>query len=313
LEIIDDNLNHVASNFQIKNVISTAKTKENIWAVNQAGMFKLDSILNLQRLYSPEPNEIMKNARSYGDTVFVSSEYQTLDHIDLVIRKYIPQDSFAVIPMDIKIDDLFFPDKVYREIWNGLPYAFQLRFDSLGVLIHNQSEDTLFSCVVNCDWDADVYCIGFQREWIFDSINIPPQGNASLQLGAFITDVLYYGAGPPFCFWVDVPNGQPDAFPDNDKLCGSPEIVNSLNDPIDTGQIAFYPNPAEDKITISSRSSEPLKVFSLYNSQGILLKTFRESTSKVTLSIQDLIPGLYYIVFKYNDLNSGNYYRFIKV
>lgn len=308
LKIMDENLVIVGSNPLLSSVVSGTKTNDEIWVVNDQGLFELDTLLTIRQHFTPEPNEKMKYTCSFEDNVIATSEYDGLNHKDLVCRKYIPLNPTVLTSLDISIDNLYFPEKVIREIWNGFPYAFQFRFDSMGVLVRNQSEDTLYSCIVNCDWDADVYCLGYHHEWKFDSIYVLPHGQVVLQLGSFTTDVMYYGAGTPFCFWVDLPNGHPDIFPQNDNFCGNPEIINKIETPQKNYKIVMCPNPANEVLRIKLiEESTSFLEGSIYNSCGILVERRKLNDSQTEISVENYPGGLYILCLHDGSGNSESH------
>ena len=314
IALMDTALNAVASTAAIMNIISGVKSGAQIWVIDHEGLHQLDINLNVLKTYLPEPREVMKYVSASEDTVFVASEYDGFYHRDFVLRKYLPDDSLFSLPADLAISNVHLPEKIIREPLEGYPYIFNLRFDSLGIEITNSGEDTIHSCIINCDWkrsyDPGFFCSFYTNDWSIDSLSLVPGVSKVLQLGTFIPGSFYYGIIPTFCFWVDFPDEQPDINPGNDLLCMEGEIINHTSHVEDPHKIIVFPNPANDHLTIQNESGGRINKFFIYSINGDLIEKFSSYSDPVSLSIGDLVPGIYILMIPTE--GGVEYHRFIR-
>lgn len=299
--IIDTHLNVVSSTFSVQNIVSGARSGDQFWVIDEEALHLLDADLMIDKTIMPEPREEMKYVSVFNDTAYVVSEYNGIHHKDFVMRKYVRETTLPSASMNVSIESIQMPDTILREIWNGLPYAFTLRFDSLGIDVFNHSVDTIHSLNINVDWSSEIWCLSYHRQWDFDELEILPQQMATLQLEPFITDVMYYGAPPQFCFWVDFANQQPDIYPDDNLLCGDAEIINKTIDPAQVKDFLIYPNPADEIIYVSSKSNDKIDRVNIYNCQVVLLYSVEGNNDIMEVPVEFLPPGMYLVGIEKRD------------
>lgn len=314
IALMDTALSVVASSLSITNVLSAIKSAEHIWVIGHGGLHQVDSNLNILKTFLPEPWETMNHVSAYEDTIYVASEYNGLYHRDFVLRKYLPFDSLSSLPADIAISNMHLPDEIIREPQDNYPYIFNLRFDSLGIEIFNYGEDTIHSCIINCDWkvsyDPGFFCAYYTHEWIIDSLLLFPGESKLLQLGTFVPGPMYYGIIPTFCFWVDFPDEQPDINPVNDLLCMEGEIINHTSHVAELNKIAVYPNPVADQLTIQNESGLHINKYFIYTISGELKGTFYYQSEPLIVPVDDFVPGVYFLMVQMK--NRVEYHKFIK-
>jgi hypothetical protein len=134
------------------------------------------------------------------------------------------------------------------------------------------------------------------------AVSIPPNGVLFFNHDStFVSDSL--DAIYDFCAWTTLPNTILDQELQNDTLCSSFSVgspVGSLDPSVATTQLALYPNPCQDQLTVllkGTRGSSQV-VTRIMDLRGAVLWT-REETLAAGAAVQiptaDLLPGMYFV------------------
>lgn len=78
--------------------------------------------------------------------------------------------------------------------------------------------------------------------------------------------------------------------------------MTGVNNAKKQNEVAFYPNPAKDLITLKYSTSKPIEV-EIFNVLGNKVKTFTHTGSETAVNIGDLQKGMYFMRFNDNGVS----------
>ncbi|MEP6646530.1 MAG: T9SS type A sorting domain-containing protein [Saprospiraceae bacterium] len=257
LVLVDDTLQVLSENLELKDIHSASKGKNQISVINTENLYILDFGLQLIHQYSSLPQEIMQYAAAEEDTVFVLSRYNGIRHSDFVIRQYVISEDPDIPSLDLSFDSLVLPDTVFVDSPIGAYWAIQLNFDTIFLDITNNSTDTIRNFRVECNWDAfGVQCSDYQKTWYLDQLSFLPGETRIFTLNPFRTDTISSGYHSPFCFWIESPNGLPDPDPSNNYACDDTRLTVSSKEIAPDSEVRLYPNPCNHGVYIDMDESQ---------------------------------------------------------
>jgi hypothetical protein len=134
---------------------------------------------------------------------------------------------------------------------------------------------------------------------MFDELSIQPGASAVLT-----STVGYYlavqnatlGTTMPvdFCFYLTVPNGEIDAQFSNNQMCSTFDfLITGLTGRQADQQLRVFPVPAREIVEVES--SAPVDRYEVYSTDGKLLLNGAPRNQRVSISLADYSPGIYFL------------------
>lgn len=313
ITLLNGDLEELQDNHDIGIVYSAAQVLNYIYLVTDRGLEVLDLQLNLLKIYTPEPSEKMKFVFQKGDSAMVISNYEGISHTEQIARLYHFSDQQLIPYLNLELNMVELPDTVLFNYTSPNHHYAVFHFDTITFLVTNHSLVSVHSFDVKFDWYGGFQCSYYQGSWQMRDVAIGPGQSFEFSIYNYSTDSTYTFPWPYYCFWVELPNGDPDQFPEDDKACGSSKLsVSTANIGANTN-LNIYPNPAFDVIyfNVDQNATRELNC-SVYNSSGILTDQFKVGDNSDSHSIKHYAPGLY-IILIYNNHGVIDRQRILKL
>ena len=291
LYYLDDDLQVLASNDQFRNCHAASKMGSRLAILNDNSCFVLDSLLQTIAIFPASPQEEMKDILTHDDTIFVLSSYNGIRHSDLLVRKYIINDTLPATPLDISLDVLSIPDTIPVEQDDPPWGSIKFYFNSIKLQISNNSSDTIWNCRVELDWGGIYFCCTYQHTWVLEDMALAPQESKQFTIDTFVMDAPYCGFHTPFCFWIESPNNQPDINPTDNYLCQPAKLVTGEAAILADSDFQLVPNPADQWVYLPPGFYDDVYIFGL---DGSLIKHI-PGLEDTQIYIGDLPGGIYFL------------------
>lgn len=306
--LLDSNFNVMGMNLSIKKLISAAYAGNLIYAVSPEGLYVLDTNLVEVKRYLTQPAEKMKIVFQARDSMMVVSQYEGINHDDLVSRKYKYAETDNIPYTNLVLESVDVPDTVLIDFAKDHYYEYQFYFDTITFRLYNGGEDTIRSFDLKIDWSSIIgFCSYYPDQWHIDTVHISPGAYYEFELVNYLTDTTGLYLHGPYCFWVELPNGVPDQNPMDDSACKSATLYSAIESPKAINDVLLFPNPVSDelhfRVDFTSTTDKRCKIYSV---TGIQLAEFDMRDSNISYPVSAFAPGIYFLTIsdKFGNLNS---------
>lgn len=236
---------------------------------------------------------------------FSLTEYTTIRHLDYSLTT---SQNEIVNTTDIGVIGVQPTQIIIQEYsWVEDVYHYTIYAD---VMIKNFGNYTLNDCRINHHIGQGIACGQSYYTEHFSNLNLAPNDSIWLSLGLIHVGENYFlgdTISKEICVYTSHPNYKTDLNVSNDEFCEL--IILGYTDltEIPFDEMMIYPNPTNKYVNIQLNNAENTK-FTLYNMQGVKIKTGDFNSDPIDVST--LSNGIYlvHLLSKDGSINYKNYF-----
>lgn len=267
IDIYDSDLN------TIKNISSGLEGESEI-----QGMLFQNSYYHTGKFYTYQPD----------------SNWSTNLYAIIPFLRKINLDDFTINREDLKITKVKMlshpePSEIYTSLNGAVRYHYSSMEPAVAeVTVVNETEMILNNFVIYKDIQAEINCVHYNAYHYVDSFNLAPGDSVSFLDTTYLHDIL---ASRGLNYYVAAPNHQLSDSNFYNYTTG--DIITSLTERKSVDQIAMYPNPVSDFISLECPKNLQESAIEIISVNGSIMKFGLLSDSRI--DVRSLNPGIYYL------------------
>lgn len=200
--------------------------------------------------------------------------------------------------LDMKIEDDL--NAAYKCNFWIEPHSYRnVKLNDITLTIANFGEEDVHGFYLNYFLNQMSTCVICQfstADAIYMDKEIKAGESIQITIPGFYMYILIDTGEPDLCFWTSAPNGTIDVNWENDQICQAFQVSDSA---LTSADIEIFPNPADDKITISyDKYIGEETELKIYDNQGQMIfenKYADVFSEDIRIDITSYSSGMYFV------------------